>query len=234
MLRFLYLRKANNKSNQRSIIFREKKNKYTNKQKESYISKKKHILITGLHGSGKSKELNKLYKKAKQVYVKFDNFIFLKGSESVSEWLKKVGKKDIAKINEKLNEDELIALENMDNNYYVKSFYLIELAKQSVVFIDDIDNLRSGKKLELMKDIARNAKLIVATAKSETEVNKTIMNTIYKRGGYTGINLSTQQSYDATNILFMVFIIGLFITANYDLAMLVMAGRYALKGMEKK
>ena len=50
----------------------------------------------------------------------------------------------------------------------------------------------------------------------------------------TLIDLNTSTSYDATNIVFVVFIISLFTTGMYEMAMLVMAGRFAMKGMGSK
>ena len=48
------------------------------------------------------------------------------------------------------------------------------------------------------------------------------------------LNLNTSTSYDATNIVFVMFILGLFTTGLYEAAILVMAGRFALKGMANK
>ena len=59
MLKFLRFKKIPDKK-YRSIIFREKY-RYSNDMKETYISKRKSLLIYGLETSGKTKELNKIY-----------------------------------------------------------------------------------------------------------------------------------------------------------------------------
>ena len=66
-----------------------------------------------------------------------------------------------------------------------------------------------------------------------TPINKTIRHMVIRKRP-TLIDLNTSTSYDATNIVFVVFIISLFTTGMYEMAMLVMAGRFAMKGMGSK
>jgi len=113
---------------------------------------------------------------------------------------------------------------------YVKFEALIEKVKKSVLIIDDLDKI-TGKKLELKKDLIRNCKRYVVTAKGEENINRTIRNIMFKRRmKISTVQLTSKASVDATNILFAIFIIGLFIGGLPEAAMLVMAGRLATKG----
>ena len=98
--------------------------------------------------------------------------------------------------------------------------------------MDDTDKL-TGKKLEIAKDLLRNCRNFIITATDEHNLNKTIRFMIIRKNP-TIIYLNTSTSYDATNIVFVMFILGLFTTGLYEAAILVMAGRFALKGMANK
>ena len=98
--------------------------------------------------------------------------------------------------------------------------------------MDDTDKL-TGKKLEIAKELLRNSKNFIITATDEHTINKTIRHMVIRKRP-TLIDLNTSTSYDATNIVFVVFIISLFTTGMYEMAMLVMAGRFAMKGMGTK
>ena len=113
---------------------------------------------------------------------------------------------------------------------YVKFEALVEKAKKSVLIIDDIDKI-TGKKLELTKDLIRNCKRYVVTAKVEDNINRTIRNIMFKRRmKISTVQLTSKASVDATNILFAIFILGLFVGGLPEMAMLVMAGRMVTKG----
>ncbi|HEQ3619695.1 TPA: hypothetical protein VGT34_002000, partial [Campylobacter jejuni] len=47
------------------------------------------------------------------------------------------------------------------------------------------------------------------------------------------IALSSKASLDATNALFVIFVLALFATGLHELALLVTAGRIAMRGMQK-
>jgi hypothetical protein len=233
MIRYLRIKKNKN-TDKKYIIFRERNKKYSKKVKETYISKKKSILIRGLHASGKTREFEKILKEKESLY-KNKEFIVLRGNESFTDWYNKnIKKKDIVKVleDEELTEEEREVLEADIKKAHIKAHTLIKKADKAVLIIDDID-LVSGKKLEILKDMLKVCSVFVATCKQEDEINKTLLS-IMKNKSYTLISLSSKEAYDATNILFMMFIVSLFATGNYSLAMLVMAGRYALKGQDLK
>jgi hypothetical protein len=99
-----------------------------------------------------------------------------------------------------------------------------------LMIIDDLDKV-TGKKLELTKDLLRNCKRYVITARSEDNINRTLRNIMFKRKmKITKVQLSSKASVDATNILFAMFIVVLFVGGLPEVAMLVMAGRMITKG----
>lgn len=234
-MQFFRIKKVKEK-NYKSIIFRERKRKY-DKENDTYISKRKPIIIYGKAAAGKSKELCKLWDQKDSIWdnSKF-NFIWFSGTDSITEILhKNLTEEDNAKFSEDKYEEYLdfeIDLDEHINKQYIKLRILSEKAKSSILFLDDTDKL-NGKKLEVAKELLRNSKNFIITATDEHNINKTIRHHVVKKNP-TIIDLDTSTSYDATNIVFVVFILGLFTTGMYEMAMLVMAGRFAMKGMANK
>lgn len=235
MIRYLRVkkRKVSNCVNH-YLVFREKNKRldgrFENKAKEKYIPKKQNLLILGENAAGKTKEFNKIKKKIDKIYPKNDILIF-EGKESLSDWLNKNLKDDdIGLIFKDLTEEEKIKVEKEAKKQYIKLQILKEKAKNNILLIDDIDMI-TGKKLEIMKDLVRVSKVIIATAKSEQTIDKTILRTLQNKK-YNAIKLTTRVSFDATYYLFAAMIVAMLLTGNYELSIIVMMGRYLLK--EKK
>lgn len=230
--------KFKKRGNARNLILREKKNVY-DKPKETYISKKGSLMIFGIEASGKSHKLSTIVRNADALWAKETKIIF-KASDSLSEILHKNldGDEETQKL---LITSPHAPMECVDENgedlelydvkkQYVKFNALLEKAKNSVLIIDDLDKV-TGKKLELTKDLLRNCKRFVITAKSEDNINRTLRSVMQRRKMKISIvQLSSKASVDATNILFAMFILGLFATGLTDMAMLVMVGRLIMKG----
>ena len=80
----------------------------------------------------------------------------------------------------------------------------------------------------------RTCKRFIVTAKDENAINQTLSGIMRnKRQNLAIIPLSSKASVDATNILFAMFVVALFVIGHYEMAMLVMAGRLALRGNKK-
>lgn len=234
-MQFFRIKKVKDR-NFKSLIFRERSRKYE-KESDTYISKTKPIIIYGKAAAGKSKEISKLWEQKQEIWDdnKF-NFIWFSGTDSITEILhKNLTDEDNAKFSEDKLEEYLdfdIDLDEHINKQYIKLRILSEKAKSSILFMDDTDKL-TGKKLEIAKELLRNSKNFIITATDDHTINKTIRYQVLRKNP-TIIDLNTSTSYDATNIVFVVFILGLFTTGMYEMAMLVMAGRFALKGMGNK
>jgi len=205
------------------LRYREKRRIFDEPTKELRISKKKNIAIYGTSGAGKSLRLEQLKNKAHLLWSK-DEVIFFKGTDSISEMLHKNLGENTA---EYLNEEDLEVIDV--KKQYIQIQALIEKAKKSTVFIDDLDSF-TGKKLEILKDITRKAKRLIYTAEDKHAINRTIRHILIKKGNFFEIQLKAETSKDATNILFAFVVIVLFVTGYMEAAVLVMAGRFVMKG----
>ncbi|ELQ9473728.1 hypothetical protein R3F85_001824 [Campylobacter coli] len=198
-----------------------------------FISKKSDILITGINASGKSKRLNSFLQNAKDLWKK-EHVIFFHATDSLSEIFHRNLDNDDETKRLIYDENANLNLENLDTSKnYLKIIALVEKSKNSTLIIDDLDKL-NGKKLEMAKELLRNCKRFIATAKDEISINKTIGGILKSRRKKLEIvSLSSKASIDATNALLVLFVLALFATGLYELALLVTAGRIAMRGMQK-
>lgn len=227
-----YFRFKNQKGNaKKDIILREKKSVFDKKPKERYISKKGNIAIFGINASGKSRKIQSIYDEAPNIWRA--QIIYLKATDSISEIFARnleSEKETQALVLESAEGEEIEVIDT--SKHYIKLQALANKAKQSVVIIDDCDKL-TGKKLELAKDLLKNCKSFVISAKDEQSLNKTIHRIIKaKRNKTSYIQLSSKASMDASNILFLGFVVVLLFSGAHELAIVVMAGRFLMKGLK--
>jgi hypothetical protein len=228
-----YIRfKPNKSKTSKSILYRERNKVYSKRYAEKYISKKKSILITGLEASGKSKMLGKIYENRFEVYPKANGFIYIKSTDSLSDWFRNFSQLDVDNYCEELDDDELLQVESDLKKQYMKIQILLNTTKNKILFVDDIDKA-TGKKKEVLKDMLRLCKLVVATSKDDKEMDKSIVNFFY-RTEHSVIPLGTQGSYDATNYLFVALLLGMVVSGAYEVAVVVMMLRYGMKGLSNK
>lgn len=230
-----YFKFKKRRQGQRTIILREKKNVY-DKPKETYISKKGSLMIFGIEASGKSHHLMRLVENIDELWARDEKIIF-SATDSLSEILYKNLEESETKQLLTTQPIDASAIEDAEDlidisKQYIKFEALKEKAKKSVLVIDDLNKV-TGKKLELTKDLMRNCKRFVITAKSEDSIHRTLRNIIHRRNMKVAtVQLTSKASVDATNILFAMFILGLFIGGLPEVAMLVMAGRLTMKGTQ--
>ncbi|HIE41328.1 MAG TPA: hypothetical protein EYP80_01555 [Candidatus Aenigmarchaeota archaeon] len=234
MVRFLTFKRVKGRK-YRSIIFREKY-RYSNKvEKEKYLSKKKSILIFGLDSSGKSKELNKLFRKKEIIFshLKKHSVIFISCTDSIAEMVfKNIDDTDIQNYLLSLVDDKQIEAERNINKQFFKVEVLKHKAKNSFLFVDDIDKFQ-GKKLEILKTLVRNCKQLFATARDEKSINKTVFQIIENKK-YDSINLKTTSSFDATYYVLIALMVPFAATGNYmAVIILLIINRYLDKGLGK-
>lgn len=226
-----YFKFKNKGDGNRVLYLREKKNMY-DKPKETYISKKGSLMIYGINASGKSHKLQTIIRNVDALWQKEDKIIF-KATDSLSEILHKnlPNDKEVQQLltcNIETHEEEIELIDI--KKQYIKFEALMEKSKNSVLVIDDVDKV-TGKKLELTKDLLRNCKRFVLTAKSEDSINRTLRNIIFKRKmNIATVQLTSKASVDATNILFAAMVLGLFASGLHEAAILIMAGRFVMKG----
>jgi len=132
---------------------------------ERYVKKGKVIIIQGGTGTGKTRELEKFFRKAEQVF--HENGVYISVAESIENWYKRVG----------LSKEELKGLRQFEKNQL-----MIEKLKGKIVFLDDIDQVKNSKvKLEEVKWIIRVAKRIIFTCKDANRIHDAIRQEIYNK-----------------------------------------------------
>jgi len=232
MIKFFQIKKQKGTS-KKSLIFRERPKKYSKKLKETYIKKSESLMIIGSHASGKSREISKIHKEADNIY-KQDTQIYINAIDPFTDWYhQNIKKKDTDIFIESLDDNELRDETIADiKKQHIKIQTLINKSHKSILFIDDIDLLK-GKKKETAKDMMRVSSIIICTTKSKQDIDKTLLDILNKKN-FTEIALLSDVSYDATNIIFIVMIVGMLVSGMHELAILIMAGRYIVKGKEKK
>lgn len=230
MVQYLRLKHNKNKTS-KSILFRERNKVYSKRYKEQYVPKKNSILITGLESSGKSKMLLKLYEEKENVYPKSKGFILIKATDSLSDWFRNIDEEDVNNYLDELEEDEVKIIENDLKKQYMKIQILLNKCRNKILFVDDIDKV-TGKKKEVMKDLLRASKIVIATSQDDKKMDKSIVNFFYKTE-HTIIPLGTQNSYDATNYIFVTMLLAMVASGAYEVAAVVMMLRYGMKGISK-
>ena len=225
-----YFRFRKRTDNTKVLYFREKRSIFDKKIKEKYISKRKSIIILGVEASGKSKLLTRLVENIDLLFPRNLKIIF-KATDNLAEILHKNldGDEETQKllITKNTEEEEIEILDI--KKQYIKIEALKKKAKDNIVIVDDVDRL-TGKKLEITKDLIRNCKVFIITAKSEDKINRTLRNIMQKKRKIERIQLKSESSVDATNILFAMFVVWLLIAGLHEAAMLVIAGRLLAKG----
>jgi Cdc6-like AAA superfamily ATPase len=223
------------------VYFREKKTRQSKKEKSTYISKNKNILITGEVASGKTKELHKLYNQKENIYnstKRTNNFIYFNCNISLSEILD-IFEENLENTNQQIDiKDIQHHIENIEDQeettdkrtMYKRVKELEQYSNGAILFVDDIHKA-SGRKLETLKHLLKNCKIWVVTAKSSHNINQNLQKSMRLKfdDTYYNFTLPTTQAVDATNILFIIFIIFLVTIGQTDMAILLMAGRFMLK-----
>ena len=215
----------------RFLVWAEKKRKWANKSKEKYISKKKSIIIEGLHASGKTREIEKIRRRSKEVWGN-KTLIYIRATDSMADWFaKNLSKDDEQKLIEANKEDAETIIANIKKQH-IKIAQLTNKADGAVLLLDDIDKL-IGKKKEIVKDLVRVSGVVVATASDYRDIDNTVERQL-KNKGIEVLKMTSEASYDGTYILFAVFVLMLIAIGQPEMAMLIMAGRYAMKGVQKQ
>lgn len=204
--------------------------KIAGKVTSKYVPKTNNIIIIGSHGSGKTRMLSKFAEHAANLYRKKDilaNVIFFKASDSLAEIIH--NNLEEGKSRDVLAEFLDVDINDLTLNQITRIEALKVKAKKCILVIDDIDKL-SGKKLELAKEFVRDARIIAISAFNESMINKTIYDKVKKKN-IEYIDLKTTTSKDATNYLFIAFVAFIFLCGWHELALLLMAGKFAMRGM---
>lgn len=180
-------------------------------QKETYL-KKGNLIFLGHRASGKTAIFNKLCEVAPSVFAR--EIVYLKNTDSMSDIFFQNG------ITKEAVEGEFCTA--------AKEQTLIQKVKNAVLIVDSADFF-SGKKLELLKNLIRECKYFILTAIKIERLNQTIQAIIKKKREAQTIELSSEQSKDYTNFIFVAFIFVILFLGFTELAILITAGRLFLR-----
>ena len=190
-----------NGSREITPLFVTKAHKFGQPQTEITVSKKKNILITGDHDSGKTKSLLKLYDHALDVWggqAKAKATLYFDAIQPLGEWY------DSEPVSDWYTKKFGGNWKKLQN--YEKAKILPKFCKEKkvILFIDNADNL-SKSKVALAKQCILSSKIVVATVQAENRLSPSIRRVLLSSDPQF-LRLSSEVAYDATNVLLWSFI----------------------------
>lgn len=183
---------------------------------ETPISVKSSILILGQHNSGKSKNLNRFYDSALEIWgghARAKTKLWLSNVDAIGSWYEKP---EIIQHYEQKNKVCWKSLKSWERKHYLPEFCE---KMNSVLFIDDAHML-TRTKLDLAIKCIHSSRRFVMTATSDKRLPPTLRQIVAKGDVFT-INLQTDTPYDATDILIWLFMASLVAMGNHELAIFV-------------
>jgi tetrahydromethanopterin S-methyltransferase subunit F len=131
---------------------------------ERYIQKKAVIVLEGGAGTGKTRELLKVYSASDKVFGA--EGVYIACGESLENWFKRAG----------LSSEELKGLRQFE-----KIEKMVEKLKGKVVCLDDVDKVDSKVKISAVKWIVRVAKVVVLSCAKLKNINPSIVEELRKK-----------------------------------------------------
>jgi len=144
----------------------------------------KNLLILGKEHFGKSKFLKEIifnknfYEKLNLNFknINLSDIYLLKATDTLNEWRIK------AKVLCLLKKEDLNC-EGCLKSTLDKDNCLLENLKNKIILVDDIDTIKSGKKLKILKNILQNAKFFILTSNS-LDISKSLKNLLKEKETY--------------------------------------------------
>lgn len=234
-MRFLQLKSTGTKSRKdggksRQPCFVTKDRKYGRMVEQEYIKITSPVLLTGLHGSGKSRNLSKLYENERAIW----------GAKILHPGLYFAAQIPLAELLDRPQVIDWYETQNSEAPGHTefkklkphgKQQVFINYIKQTgcVVFIDDAHKL-TGRKLQFINQCVQAAKIFVMTTTLEQRIPPSLRLHVLKRRGLQTFSQKTDLSYDATNILIWLIAAMLFIGGFYEMGIFLAALRAIASG----
>jgi hypothetical protein len=166
MIQFLKLKKRA-KNDTISIILRQLERR-NGIEIDTYI-KKQSLILKGADDTNHTKYFLKIFELRKQIYKKLSNkhkFLYISNVEKRIDVFNKLIKE--------LDYKELKGLKVAQKINYIK-----EHVNDTIIFIENMDKF-AGQKLELLKVLIRNCRLIVCTLKNSDKLDETLKEELKK------------------------------------------------------
>lgn len=163
---------------------------------EKVFKKTEHALILGGHNSGKSKWINRLHKKYKQIYVRYPaNPIFLHAIEPLIQWTDQ----EHVKVWWDKQRNKTQTWKQLKQHQRAEALVSYLQKNKTVLFIDDAHKL-TGRKLQLATKCTTVATIFIIGASTENKIAPSLRSIILKKKPQR-VNLKTKTAYDATGII---------------------------------
>lgn len=239
-IKFLWFDTANN--HQPKI--RTKTNIFGKTTANETLSKKRNILITGAHHSGKTRYLNRLYDDAEKIWkyqlkpyaytrngkVDKDRPMFKAGDDE-KEWSfpESIFLCGIAPLGKWIDNDGFV--EWWNTAHPEQPFKKLSACKKvellpvylketrAVLFIDDVHKL-SGRKLQIAKMCLNASYRAVVTASDENRISPSIRRQFLESQPQI-IRLNTEVAYDATHVIMWLFVMLFLVVGLQEMAALL-------------
>jgi hypothetical protein len=131
---------------------------------ERYVQKKAVIVLEGGAGTGKTRELLKVYSASDKVFGA--EGVYIACGEGLENWFKRAG----------LSAEDLKGLKQFE-----KVQKMIEALKGKVVCLDDVDKVDSKVKISAVKWIIRVAKVVVLSCVSVKKLHPSVVEELRKK-----------------------------------------------------
>lgn len=196
-----------------------KNRKYGDVIEQKGISTKRPVLITGAHASGKSYWLDRLRKDAARVWAsRTAEPLHFSATRPLSAW---TDTKPLvlwwadrqSQLGESTHWSKLKAWERQD----MLAVYLAET--NAVLFVDDAHTM-SGRKLKIVQDCVRAAKVWVMATADEGRLAPGLRKDVLSQDPQI-FRLNSEVAYDATSIIMWVLMLACLAGGAYEVAMAI-------------
>ena len=238
-LQYLCFQRQTSASGARRVtpVLKKKSRKYGPVVDTEIIGRKTPTLITGMHDSGKSRMLNKIYNEEREIFgAKIKSpALWLGALQPLAAWSDNPA---IAAWWDRRADEQAEKTASDSNNpprpwaklkAWEKTEALPDYIAETgaVVFLDDCHKL-AGRKLQIARECAMAARIWIASASTEARIPPNLRSVMLRRDPQI-IRLESDVAYDATNVFTWLLAVGLIVAGAWE-AGFVVAGLKALAG----
>jgi hypothetical protein len=198
----------------------QKTGKYGAIIKTEGLSKKKCLMVTGAHSSGKSRWIHRMYDAAGNLWgsrCTKNGPVMLEALHPILAW----SEQDCvqawwAEEQAKKPENEQKPWKSLRPHQRADALPAYVLATGAVVFCDDAHKL-TGRKLQVARACLMAAKIFVIAASEETQLAPNLRSVVLDRKPQI-IRLTSDVAYDATNVFMWIFMFACMVGGWYEAA----------------
>ncbi len=133
------------------------------RQREKYIKKRSVMAVVGVKGSGKTRELRKIFRWSMDLYNA--DAVYIDVIEPIGDWYKRAG----------IENEEIKGLKRFE-----KDNKLVEVCKGKVILIDNIDHTTKTK-LSIIKRLISSCKVVIVSCEDTKKIDSSIYTELRKK-----------------------------------------------------